>query len=333
MPICGVTDRVVVPVQSKVRIGELVDCGGGRTRPQKLDHFIPGEGESDEDKLLWREIYGDTVRRLRLVLVGQDLNRCFPHFLKLYSRTAGLLCKGDSERVIWQAEDVSKEMTENGICDGPQACQLSMAKGKDGRPGCGPKGSLRFMLADWPDGRVWRFDTGSWHSIRAIVGGVSLIERLHGTVEGVEADLQVVRESVKKDGQTQTLFVVRLVPAAVVRVGGGQAAARAAAGRLAEDTTVDGEDDGEDWEEGTTEDTEVHREEEEKAKVVDWREEAYQRMAAARLAAKWPKERVRDVCMREFSVAPDQLGQEQFERLIGMVQAGVEAARDGAKGR
>lgn len=195
-------------VTTKVAIGEVKDLGNGKTRPEKLDHFVflrkDAKLEWDEDPELMKH-YGEACRSFSIILLDDDIENVFRCELAWWSKTEKR-CWGDGRNATRRTEKApnGEDWTPCG-----DACPDRQAKR------CKPSGDLYMVLADFPRlGSVCRLHTTSYRSIRQIHSALEQIRTVTGgRLAGIRVQLAVRPEKAAytdKDGTKKSTVVYAL---------------------------------------------------------------------------------------------------------------------------
>ena len=170
-PIKGLSEQKRLPRLGKIRLGiKKVSPRTKREYPSATDYFVcPPEVLA---------IYGEQPKRLDVIIPLEDEEIWASQYYRQYSRSRGLVCKGDGEtcrRIVDTETGVvagrdTKEVTwsEGGVCAGMD-CPDYKAKA------CQEVMNLQFLLPKVPGLGVWQIDTGSINSIRNINNCATMI--------------------------------------------------------------------------------------------------------------------------------------------------------------
>lgn len=195
-------------VTTKVAIGEVKDLGNGKTRPEKLDHFIflrkDATLEWDEDPELMKH-YGEACRSFSIILLDDDPENVFRTQLAWWTKTEKK-CWGDGRNATRRTE---KAPTGEDWTPCGDACPDRQAKR------CKPSGDLYFVLADQPRlGAVCRLHTTSHRSVQQIHSAIEQIRTVTGgRLAGIRVQLAVRPEKaayLDKDGIKKSTVVYAL---------------------------------------------------------------------------------------------------------------------------
>jgi hypothetical protein len=206
-PIQGLTSVRRLPRLGKIRMGIKVKSDKGIEHPQKTDHFVVTSEVA--------KIYGDKPKVLDIVIPVEDEEKWAPQYYKLYSRTQGLVCKGDgvvASRLIDTATgDRAHRDTEQAVrrewdCQG-RKCPDYMAK-----DACKEVMSLQFILYKVPGMGIWQIDTSSVNSIININSCADYIRAMFGKVSWIPLQLTIEPKEVQnpESGKRQTVYVLNL---------------------------------------------------------------------------------------------------------------------------
>jgi hypothetical protein len=202
MPIKGLSDQVRLPRLGKLRLGIKVE-GNGNPYPQPVDYFVCPD--------VVKAIYGDKPRELGILFPGEDPSKWASQFYRCYSRTRGLICKGDGERAIalvdgdtgtLASRDSRNTVLKEVECD-PEHCPVYGKR-------CRRVMNLQFLLPDVPGLGVWQLDTSSYWSISNINSGIKLLTALCGRISMIPLTLKLAPREVHPGGFKKTVYVLSL---------------------------------------------------------------------------------------------------------------------------
>jgi len=203
MPIKGTSEIRRLPRLGKIRLGLKKESPRtGNPYPEATDYFVC----PDEVK----EVYGEKPTELKIVFPTEDAPQ---QWLKRYSVTRGLVCRGDGEKAIAQLDPKTGEIAtrESGgavlkevTCD-PENCPAYKAKQ------CRPLMTLQFLLPDVPGALgVYQIDTSSRNSIINVNSTLELVKAC-GRVRMIPLVLKLVPLQVQPEGKKKTVHVLQLV--------------------------------------------------------------------------------------------------------------------------
>jgi hypothetical protein len=211
-PIKGVSDIRRLPRLGKIRLGEKVKAPGKNPYPRALDHFnVPEE---------IRPYVGEKPKKLIILFPVEDAEVFAPQFLKCYSLTQGLVCRGDgvkcTRKVDIETGGLANHSTEHWefremTCD-PDTCPEAVGNPEMGiRPQCRRVMNLLFVLPDVPGLGVWQLDTSSFYSIVNINSCIDVIRGLCGRISGIPLTLSLEPREVTPPGmKKKTVHVLHL---------------------------------------------------------------------------------------------------------------------------
>jgi hypothetical protein len=173
-------------VTTKVAIGEVVKTTNGKTRPNKLDHFIflrkgvKLEWEPDAELM---KHYGETAREVFIILLDDEIENVFRTEYAWWSSTEKK-CSGDG-RKAWRRTETNPDGEEWTPC-GDTCPDLDAGR-------CKPSGDLYFVLHDFPRlGSICRLHTTSYRSIRQLHSALEQIRTVTGgRLAGIRCKLAV----------------------------------------------------------------------------------------------------------------------------------------------
>ena len=202
MPIKGLSDRVSLPRLGKIRLGIRVQ-GATSLYPQPVDYFVCPDAVG--------KVFGEKPRQLRILFPTEDASGWASQFYRCYSRSRGLICKGDGERATALVdEDTGALASRDSIhvssremnCD-PDTCP------EYGRS-CRRVMNLQFLLPDVPGLGVWQLDTSSYWSITNINSGIKLVKALCGHISMIPLMLRLIPRETRPGGSRKTVYVIAL---------------------------------------------------------------------------------------------------------------------------
>ena len=207
-PIKGLSEQKRLPRLGKIRLGiKKVSPRTKREYPSATDYFVcPPEVQA---------VYGEKPKRLDVIIPLEDEEVWASQYYRQYSRSRGLVCKGDGEAcrrmVDTETGDVAgrdtKEITwrEGGTCEG-MGCPDYKAKA------CQEVMNLQFLLPKVPGLGIWQIDTGSINSIRNINNCATMIRAMCGRVSWIPLILTLEPTEVinPDDGKKKTVYCMHL---------------------------------------------------------------------------------------------------------------------------
>ena len=203
-PIKGLSETKRLPRLGKIHLGIKVAKEGGAEYPKAVDYFVcPEEVQA---------VFGEKPKELQILIPLEDEERWASQYYRCYSRTRGLICKGDGETAMCMidtktgamADKDSKAVTMKDIpCQG-RGCPHY---GKQ----CKEIMNLQFLLPEVPGLGVWQIDTGSINSILNINSAAELIKRIYGRIAMIPLLLTLEAQEVQDpDGKKKTVHVLNL---------------------------------------------------------------------------------------------------------------------------
>jgi len=213
MPIRGVSDQKRLPRLGKIHLGvKKTKVVNGREveYPSAVDHFVfPGDNDLYTDLV---KVFGEKPKELRILIPVEDEEKWCSQYYRCYSRTRGLVCKGDGETAIRMVdmrtgaladrestEVIMKEVTCQGrdCPDYEQQCREIM--------------NLQFLLPEVPGLGVWQIDTSSINSMRNINNAADLVKRIYGRISMVPLLLTIEPQEVQDaEGKRRTVNILNL---------------------------------------------------------------------------------------------------------------------------
>jgi len=184
-PIEGVSDIRRMPRLGKIRLGIKVETEGKNPYPRATDYFVV----PDEIKTYT----GDRPKKLSIMFPTDKVDEFAQQWLRCYSFTQGLICKGDGHKATRKIDvdtgDIARHTTAEWVfkdwgCD-PDTCEQYSEKQ------CRRVMNLLFFIPDVPGVGVWQLDTTSFYSIVNINSCVDLIRRLCGRIAFIPLNLSL----------------------------------------------------------------------------------------------------------------------------------------------
>lgn len=181
----------------KIRLGIKVEPEGKNPYPRATDYFVV----PDEIKAYT----GDMPKKLNIMFPTEKVDEFAQQWLRCYSFTQGLVCKGDgrtaTRKIDVETGDIARHTTQEWVfkewgCD-PDTCEQNLEKQ------CRRVMNLLFFMPDVPGVGVWQLDTTSFYSIVNINSCVDLIRRICGRIAFIPLDLSLEPLEVTPPGITK----------------------------------------------------------------------------------------------------------------------------------
>ena len=207
MPIEGLSQVKRLPRLGKIKMGVKVKSDKGIEHPQKTDYFVcPPEVQA---------IYGQKPKVLDILIPVEDEEKWAPQYYKLYSRTQGLVCKGDgcnASRLIDTATGDRAHKTTTQAIRKDWECAAHKCPDYISKDGCKEVMSLMFILYKVPGMGVWQIDTSSVNSIININSCADYIRAVFGKISWIPLQLTIEPKEVQnpESGKRQTVYVLNL---------------------------------------------------------------------------------------------------------------------------
>jgi hypothetical protein len=211
MPIQGLTQVRRLPRLGKIKMGVKVKAKTRDGReieiPQKTDHFVvPPEVE---------KIYGKEPKVLDILIPVEDEEKWAPQYYKLYSRTQGLVCKGDgcnAQRLFDTATGERAHKTTTEIVRRDYDCAGRKCPDYLAKDACKEVMTLMFILYKVPGMGIWQIDTSSINSIININSCADYIRAVFGKVSWIPLQLTIEPKEVQnpESGKRQTVYVLNI---------------------------------------------------------------------------------------------------------------------------
>jgi hypothetical protein len=176
-PIKGLSEKRMIPRLGKIRLGIKKTNATGKEYPVATDYFVLPKDHPQYQDLV--NLFGEQPKELRILIPTEDEEKWCSQYYRCYSRSRGLVCKGDGEtatrmvakgttNLVWK--DAKEVEMMDVACTGRE-CEIYMKKN------CNEIMNLQFMLPEIPGLGVWQIDTTSINSIRNINSAAELITK------------------------------------------------------------------------------------------------------------------------------------------------------------
>ena len=204
MPIKGVSEVIRLPRQGKIKLGVKEEGDDGNPYPVPTDYFVC----PDEVK----KVFGDKPKALRIMFPTDDETQWASQYLRCYSETGDLLCRGDGETALARVETVKDETGSESEtvyrllempCN-PDRCPLYQ-KGF-----CRRVMNLQFLLPECPGFGVYQLDTSSYYSIININSSLKLIRGVCGRLAMIPLSLELIKQHALIEGIRKPIWVLSL---------------------------------------------------------------------------------------------------------------------------
>ena len=204
MAIKGVSEVIRLPRLGKIRLGVKKENGEGISYPVPTDYFVcPDEV---------RKVFGEKPNELRVMFPTEDERQWSSQYLRCYSASWGLICRGDGEMAVARVdvhtgEIASRESTETELREitcNPARCEYNQ------KLQCRRVMNLQFILPDCPGFGVYQLDTGSFFSIVNVNSCLELIRGVCGRLSMIPLSLKLVKKEVQVEGKTKTARILNL---------------------------------------------------------------------------------------------------------------------------
>ncbi len=204
MPIKGVTEVVRLPRLGKIRLGIKKENASGVPYPSPTDYFVCPEEV--------RKVFGEKPRELRIMFPTDEQSQWASQFLRCYSASRGLICRGDGETAIARidirtGEIATREAAEAELREvtcNPAKCLYYQ------KAHCRRVMNLQFLLPDCPGFGVYQLDTSSFNSIVNVNSSLELIRGICGRLSMIPLSLKIVDQEVQPEGKKKTIRILSL---------------------------------------------------------------------------------------------------------------------------
>jgi len=204
MAIKGVSEVIRLHRLGKIRLGVKEENEAGISYPVPTDYFVC----PDEVK----KVFGAQPKELRIMFPTEDETQWASQYLRCYSETGNLICRGDGEMAVARVETISREAGSKGEtiskllempCN-PDRCPMYK------QDCCRRVMNLQFLLPDCPGFGVYQLDTGSFFSIVNVNSCLELVRGVCGRLSMIPLSLKLIEQEVIVEGEKKTIHVLSL---------------------------------------------------------------------------------------------------------------------------
>jgi len=207
-PIKGVSEIRRMPRLGKIRLGiKQISERTQNPYPVATDYFVVPEEI--------KNFVGEKPKQLNIMFPVEDYNDFAIQWLRCYSFTQGLVCKGNGMICRRKVDVITGAMADHTtiewewqdglLCD-PDTCS-DYIKEKQ----CRRVMNLLFLMPDVPGFGVWQLDTTSFYSIVNINSSVDLIKRLCGRISFIPLILSLEPQLVEPPGiKRKTIHILQV---------------------------------------------------------------------------------------------------------------------------
>lgn len=205
-PITSLSEIVRMPRIGKIRLGvKVVSEKKGTEYPKATDYFVV----PDEVK----KVFGDKPKELKIMFPVEDVEAFAQQWLRAYSLSQGLVCKGDgvtADRKIDVesgaiADSQTNQWERHEVTCNPQECPEYQGLR------CRRVMNLQFLLPDVEGLGVWQIDTTSFYSIVNINSMVKLLRGMLGRCSMIPLTLALGPVEVSPIGiKKKTVFIMHI---------------------------------------------------------------------------------------------------------------------------
>jgi len=203
-PIKGISEVVRLPRLGKIRLGIKKENDAGVSYPSPTDYFVcPDEVQ---------KVFGEKPKELRIMFPTEVSEQWASQYLRCYSASRGLICRGDGETAVGRV-DARTGVFGSGkgepiglqeITCNPNECHYHQ------RDQCRRVMNLQFLLPDCPGFGVYQLDTSSFHSMRNVNSALAFIQGVCPRVSMIPLSLRLVEQEVQPEGWCKTAHVLSL---------------------------------------------------------------------------------------------------------------------------
>jgi len=208
-PINGVSQVRRMPRLGKIRLGiKKISPKTNNPYPVATDYFVV----PDEIKTY----VGERPKKLNIMFPVEDPREFAIQWLRCYSFSQGLICRGDGvmcqRKVDVESGAIANHTTtkwewKDGLLCNPETCPEYIGD----KPQCRRVMNLLILMPDVPGFGVWQLDTSSFYSIVNINSCVDLIKRLCGRISFIPLTLSLEPQIVEPPGiKKKTVHILQI---------------------------------------------------------------------------------------------------------------------------
>ncbi len=207
-PIKGISEIRRMPRLGKIRLG--IKQISERTKnpyPVATDYFVVPEEI--------KGYVGEKPKQLNIMFPVEDPTEFAIQWLRCYSFTQGLVCKGngmmcrrkvDTDTGAMADHTTIEWVWQDGLTCDPDTCPSYIEEKQ-----CRRVMNLLFMMPDVPGFGVWQLDTTSFYSIVNINSSIDLIKRLCGRISFIPLTLSLEPQLVEPPGiKRKTVHILQI---------------------------------------------------------------------------------------------------------------------------
>ncbi len=208
-PIKGVSEVRRLPRLGKIHLGIKVIEPKKNPYPRPTDYLVV----PDEIK----QLVGDKPKTLDIMFPVEDPAIFAPQFLKCYSMTQGLVCRGDGIKCVRKVDTTTGAVADHTTekwefkdmtCNPDECPEATGDPEHDRRPQCRRVMNLLFALPNVPGLGVWQLDTSSFYSIVNINTCIDVIKGLCGRISWIPLKLSLEPREVTPPGMKKKTIQV-----------------------------------------------------------------------------------------------------------------------------
>jgi len=198
----GISDVVRLPKLDRIRLGIKKKTNDGIFL-EPTDYFICSPEV--------RKVFGDKPSALRIMFPNEEEHRWANLFMRCYSASRNLICRGDGETALARVDnetgaiaagDIGSRLKE--ITCNPDSCTYY----RQGQ--CQWVMHLQFLIPDCPGFGIYEIGTASPYSILNINLALRLIHSIYGRLSMLPLCLRLDKHDIRSKGNNKTERFLRL---------------------------------------------------------------------------------------------------------------------------
>jgi hypothetical protein len=195
---------VRLPRLGKIRLGIKKENADGIPYPCPTDYFVCPEEV--------KKVFGEKPQELRIMFPTDDQAQWASQYLRCYSASRGLVCRGDGETAVARIDIRSGDIANRNSAE-TELKEIPCNPAKCGyyqSARCRRVMNLQFLLPDCPGFGVYQLDTSSFYSIVNVNSCLELIRGTCGRLSMLPLALRLVEQEVQPEGKKKTARVLNL---------------------------------------------------------------------------------------------------------------------------
>ena len=203
-PTIGISEIVRLPCLGKIKLGTRA------ARNDESIYYLPAAHFVCPDEV--KKVFGEKPKKLRIMFPTENSEQWASQYLRCYSATGDLICRGNGETALAKVEMRTGKIGSMGTT----SKLLEMPCNPDRCP-CHRQGycrqvmNLQFLLPDCPGLGVYQLDTSSYQSMSNVNSFLELMRGACQRVSMIPLSLELVEQKVQPERWLKRTYVLRLI--------------------------------------------------------------------------------------------------------------------------